>query len=176
MSPAAAAVAVEQKKDKTEVLTPGQVIAKHQKQAPVNVVGIANDLGLRVWAMHSLPSSISGKLFLDPLNGGSSGFSIAVNASEAYVRQRFTVAHEIAHFILHKDKIENGELIDDTLYRSGLSSKEETEANRLAANILMPYPLITSLMHSGIRDPQGLANTLQVSLPAIKIRLGIPPA
>lgn len=152
------------------------MIAKHQKTAPVNVVAIANDLGLKVWAMHSLPSNISGKLFRDPLNGGTSGFSIAVNASEVFVRQRFTVAHEIAHFILHRDKIENGELIDDTLYRSGLSSREETEANRLAADILMPYPLITSLVRSGVRDPQSLASTLQVSLPAIKIRLGVPLA
>ncbi len=172
MSPAV----MEQQSEKAEALTPGQVIAKHQKQAPVNVVAIASDLGLKVWAMRSLPSNISGKLFRDPLNGGTSGFSIGVNATEVFVRQRFTVAHEIAHFILHKDKIENGELIDDTLYRSGLSSKEETEANKLAADILMPYPLISSLVHSGIRDPQSLARTLQVSLPAMNIRLGIPPA
>ena len=158
----------------TEVLTPGQIIAKYQVQAPVDVVAIANDLGLNVWAMDSLPPSISGKIFRDKLNGGSSGFSIGVNADHSFVRQRFTVAHEIAHFVLHREKLESSDLIDDAMYRGGLSSKEETEANRLAADILMPFPLILSLRRAGINDPQSLANKLQVSLAAMKIRLGLP--
>jgi Zn-dependent peptidase ImmA (M78 family) len=124
--------------------------------------------------MHSLPSNVSGKIFRDPLNGGASGFSIAVNASENPLRKRFTVAHEISHFILHREQLENGDLIDDTMYRSGLSSAEETAANRLAADILMPYALIQSLIQSGIRDVVSMANALQVSQPAMKIRLNIP--
>jgi hypothetical protein len=158
----------------SEVLTPGQIIAKHQVQAPVDVVAIANDLGINVWTMDSLPSSISGKIFRDKLNGGTSGFSIGVNASHSFVRQRFTVAHEIAHFLLHRAKLESGDLVDDALYRGGLTSKEETEANRLAADILMPFSLIRSFVQAGIKDPQSLANKFQVSLPAMKIRLGLP--
>jgi hypothetical protein len=160
--------------NQNDVLTPGQIIAKHQAQAPVDVVAIASDLGINVWAMDSLPPSVSGKIFRDPLNGGSTGFSIAVNASHSFVRQRFTVAHEIAHFLLHRSKLENGDLVDDAMYRSGLSNKEETAANRMAADILMPFPLIRSLISAGIRDPQSLAAKLQVSLPAMKIRLGLP--
>jgi hypothetical protein len=159
-------------KPKNETLTPGQVIAKYQIQAPVDVVAIATELGLNVWAM-ALPANISGKIFRDPLNGGQSGFSVAVNSQDAFVRQRFTVAHEIAHFVLHRERLESGDLIDDAMYRSGLSSKEETAANRLAADILMPMPLIQTLVSAGIREPQSLANKLQVSLAAIKIRLGI---
>src|SRR5262249_31951059 len=146
-----------------ETLTPGQIIEKYQAQAPVDVVAIANDLGLNVWAMDSLPPSISGKIFRDPLNGGSAGFSIGVNAQHSFVRQRFTVAHEIAHFILHRQKLEGGDLVDDAMYRSGLSTREETAANRFAADILMPLPLIRSLVQAGIRDPKSLAARLQVS-------------
>ncbi len=155
------------------VETPGQIIAKHQIQAPVDIVAIANDLGLNVWAM-DLPGSVSGKIFRDPINGGSSGFSIVVNSAHSTVRQRFTVAHEIAHFILHRQKLESGDLVDDAMYRSGLSNKDETAANRMAADILMPFALIRSLISAGIRDPQSLAAKLQVSLPAMKIRLGLP--
>jgi hypothetical protein len=156
------------------VETPGQVIAKYQTQAPVDVVAIALDLGINVWAM-DLPDSISGKIFKDPVNGGSrTGFSIAVNSLHSTVRQRFTVAHEIAHFILHRQKLESGDLVDDAMYRSGLSSKEETAANRMAADILMPFALIRSLISAGITDPQSLASKLQVSLAAMKIRLGLP--
>ena len=154
--------------------TPGQVIAKHQKKAPVDVIAIANELGLNVWEMQSLPPNVSGKIFRDPLNGGSSGFSIAVNASDNPLRKRFTVAHEIAHFILHRSHLDSGDLVDDAMYRSGLSSAEETQANQLAAQILMPFPLIQELINAGIKDVVALAQAFQVSQPAMKIRLGIP--
>jgi len=155
-------------------LTPGQIIAKHQKTAPVDVIGIATELGLNAWEMQSLPPNVSGKIFRDSLNGGPSGFSIAVNASDNPLRKRFTVSHEIAHFILHRSQLENGDLVDDAMYRSGLSSAEEAQANRLAAQILMPFPLIQRMVDAGVNDVATLAKMFQVSQPAMKIRLGIP--
>jgi Zn-dependent peptidase ImmA (M78 family) len=155
-------------------LTPGQIIAKFQTEAPVNVVSLAEELGLKVWESRTLAPNISGKIFKDPINGGSSGFSIVVNATENFARKRFTIAHEIAHFLLHRRQLDKGELIDDTMYRSGLSTREEADANKLAAQILMPQSLIQSLISSGVRDVEGLAKRLQVSIPAMKIRLGIP--
>src|SRR5664279_2674779 len=89
-----------------ETPTPGQIIAKYQTTAPVDVVAIASHLGLNVWETKSLPESISGKIFKDPMNGGSSGFSILVNASHSLPRKRFTIAHEIGHFILHRNRLE----------------------------------------------------------------------
>lgn len=157
-------------------LTPGQIIAKHQTAAPVDVVAIANELGVRVWEMPSLPPTISGKIFRDPTHGGTSGFSIAVNANEEHAtRKRFTIAHEIAHFILHKDYLDkqNG-VTDDAMYRSGLSTKQEAEANSLAAQILMPMSLIQQLTNSGINNVETLAQRFEVSVTAMKIRLGIP--
>jgi len=154
-------------------LTPGQVIAKYQKSAPVNVVAIAKELGINVWAKH-MPVNISGKIFRDSLNGGTSGFSIAVNDTEHPLRHRFTIAHEIAHFILHRAQLEAGDLIDDTMYRSGLSTSEEVAANNFAAQILMPMDLIQKLISEGVNDVPALAARFQVSQPAMKIRLGIP--
>jgi len=157
-----------------EALTPGQIIAKHQTSAPVDVVAIASDLGINVWETTSFPDSISGKIFRDPLNGGSSGFSIVVNATHSLSRKRFTIAHEIGHFVLHRKRLDSGELIDDAMYRSGVTAREETDANRFAADLLMPFSLIRSLMAAGINSPEQLAAKLQVSLPAIRIRLGLP--
>jgi hypothetical protein len=161
-------------KTNRQPLSPGQIIANRQKTAPVDVLGIATDLGLNVWEMGSLPPSVSGKIFRDPLNGGQSGFSIAVNASDNPFRKRFTIAHEIAHFVLHRSYLDNGDLIDDAMYRSGLSTAEEKQANRLAAQILMPFPLIQSFVAAGYKDVVSLAKVFQVSQPAMKIRLGIP--
>lgn len=150
--------------------TPGEIIARHQMTPPVNVTAIARALGLNVWEMHNLAEGISGKIFLDPLNGGKSGYSIGVKATESYRRKRFTVAHEIAHFILHRSKI-GDELADDAMYRSGLSTHEEAQANQLAADILMPRRLIKQLQEKGLSDVGVLANTLEVSEPAMRVRL-----
>jgi hypothetical protein len=157
-------------------LTYGQIVAKYVKKAPVDIVGLAKELGINVWESRTLPSNVSGKIFKDPTNGGAKGFSIVVNALESRSRRRFTVAHEVAHFILHQDKLEQGGLTDDTLYRSSLSNEEEREANKLAAQILMPMNLIKDLKASGIKDVVKLSEALQVSVPAIKARLGIPSA
>ena len=156
------------------LVTPGQIVSKYIKTAPVNIVGLAKELGVNVWESRTLPANISGKIFKDPLNGGSSGFSILVNASESHSRKRFTVAHELAHFLLHRRRLEMGELADDTMYRSGLTTQQEAEANKLAAQLLMPRDLIKELKRSGVRDVESLANRLQVSVPAMKVRLGIP--
>jgi|ERR1700687_2550008 len=156
-------------------LTPMQVLAKYHSHAPVDVLGLAKELGLTVWGTQSLPSTVSGKIFRDSVNGGSSGFSIMVNSNEAPVRQRFTIAHEIAHFLLHRHLLESkGALVDDTMYRSGLSTAEEAAANKMAAHILMPFSLINSLSNSGFNSVESLAKQLQVSKTAMKIRLGIP--
>ena len=49
-----------------------------------------------------------------------SGYAIFVNKGDRYkTRQRFTIAHKIAHFILHREAIGDG-IVDDALYRSGL--------------------------------------------------------
>jgi Zn-dependent peptidase ImmA (M78 family) len=152
----------------------GEIVHKYVKKAPVDIVGLAKELGVKVWESGKLPDNISGKLFKDRQNGGRSGFSIIVNAKESLYRKRFTVAHELAHFILHKNKLDEGEVTDDTLYRSDLSSEDEREANGLAAQILMPVELIKELKRSGFKDVESLAKVLQVSVPAIKARLGIP--
>jgi len=154
--------------DKT--LTAGQIIEAFQQDAPVDVIGIAEALGIHVW--EEKLGSVSGKLFVDKLNGGKSGFSIVVNKTESLLRKRFTVAHELAHFILHRDDLENG-IVEDALFRSGLSSKQETEANKLAADILMPFPLVQKLMGEGLRTIEELSEALQVSKAAISIRLGV---
>jgi len=154
-------------------MTPGEIIAKYQRDAPVAVVSIAKDLGVNVWEMHDLPEGFSGKLWRDPVNGGASGFSIGVRASEAVTRKRFTVAHEIAHFILHRNRLDGG-LVEDIMYRGGLSNREETQANQMAADILMPFPLINRLVDEGESSIEKLAARLQVSLQALKIRLGVP--
>jgi Zn-dependent peptidase ImmA (M78 family) len=148
---------------------PMAIVAKHQKEPPILVGPIATELGLRVYRM-SLGPTIAGQLVRDRIKGGQSGFAVYLNSDDAQTRQKFTLAHEIAHFILHRDLIESG-LIDDTLYRSELGSVYETQANQLAADILMPIRLVKKYREIIGDDPKALAKKFDVSEQAMKIRL-----
>lgn len=147
-----------------------EIIARHQEEAPVKVGQIAQDLGVLV-VISDLPLAVSGMLVRNKEKEQS--WTIRVNRHEHRHRQRFTIAHEISHFVLHKDAI-GDELVDDTFYRSGLSERREYEANALAAEILMPWPLIRRLMAAGSNTADELASDLQVSPAAMSIRLGLP--
>jgi Zn-dependent peptidase ImmA (M78 family) len=146
------------------------IIRRFQVTAPVDVTAMAQALGLRVWEDASLPDGIAGKLFHDQLNGGAEGFSIVVRASDPYVRRRFTVAHEIAHFVLHRNAIGSG-LTDDAFYRSGLPTTMEAEANQFAADILMPRDLLARYINQYGAEARVLASIFKVSEAAMKIRL-----
>jgi len=122
-----------------------EIIKKYSNITPVPVVNLANDLGLKVYLSDDFSPQQSGSLVKE-----KNDFVIYVNKNNSPVRRRFTVAHEIAHYILHKDQfVENSEHIDplkqiielkreDGKPRTVKEQKIETEANSLAAKILMP--------------------------------------
>ena len=146
------------------------IIEANQQTAPVKVIKIAHQFGLRVF-VENLRPAISGKLYQD--TESQAGWSISVNKTHVKTRRRFTIAHEIGHYVLHRD-LARGMIEDDTFYRSSLSNKEETEANKFAADVLMPYALIDSLTAQGVDTPERLAEALHVSCVAMNIRLGLP--
>lgn len=150
--------------------SPIAVIARHQGRVPVRLDAIANQLGLAVQRV-PMGAGISGSIRHDPDCGSPSGFVIEIDSEEPSIRQRFTLAHEIAHYILHRDVIRNGiKVIDSAMYRSRLSSDYESQANRLAADILMPRNRVLEAWGAD-KDAASLAQTFEVSKGAIEIRL-----
>lgn len=147
-------------------------IFSYQKAAPVETIEIANALGLNVYYV-DWQDDMSGMIKADDALGGSSGYAIFVNQNHHPNRRRFTIAHEIAHFVRHKELIGNG-IFDDALYRSGLPSKIEVEANKMAADILMPWHLIRREQANGLSSVEDLARKFKVSKSAMSIRLGVP--
>ncbi|WNJ34945.1 ImmA/IrrE family metallo-endopeptidase [Enterobacter hormaechei] len=149
------------------------LIKNHQKELPIAIGAIAKDFGINV-KVSTLAAGISGEI-----KDENGAIVIRVNRHDTKERQRFTLAHEIAHFLLHRDRIGDG-ITDDILYRSKLSDFMEVQANRLAADILMPGHLlerkILELTQTAeLRDEQKierLAEVAGVSTTAIKIRLG----
>lgn len=146
------------------------IIREHQKKHPVKLSSLAKELDIVV-KITDLSDDISGQLYLDK---DTKKWKILVNRRHSKQRQRFTLAHEIAHWLLHRDELTSGKLQDDSFYRSTLSDQREREANQLAADILMPWKTIQQLTKQGYTTPEELAAALDVSLPAISARLGLP--
>mgnify|MGYP001304289610 CR=1 FL=1 len=149
------------------------IIKKHQNSFPVEMIPLAHDFGLKVYNVSGWPDDLSGMIKLNKKDANNPRYEIYVNKNHAATRRRFTIAHEISHFLLHKDLIGDG-IVDDGLYRSKLPGSIETEANRLAADLLMPWGLINQAMSIGYNTVQELANALNVSPSAMSIRLGVP--
>jgi len=143
--------------------------------APVDVEMIATRLGIRV-IREPLEAGMSGVLVVR-----DSQAAIGVNRNHHPRRQRFTIAHEIAHYLLH---IEESDLfVDDmlTFYRDDQLSagefRKEREANALAAALLMPQGLIEGQIRQrqiDLYDDSAiaqLARHFDVSEQALTIRL-----
>jgi Zn-dependent peptidase ImmA (M78 family) len=157
--------------------TVSEIIAKYQKAAPVKVVSVANELGLKVYHLDSMPDEISGMIRREDKFGGNSGYAIFVNGKHANVRRRFTIAHEIGHYVLHRDLIGDGIVEDALLRANGLTNAIERQANTFAADLLMPWSLIMEAGDKGIVMIDKLAKLFEVSKDAMSYRLlGVPYA
>lgn len=146
------------------------LIEMFQDAPPVRLPELAHALGVSVKAS-TLAPGISGEI--RPLNGN---FVIRVNRHDPIKRQRFTVAHELAHFLLHREEIGAG-IKDDVLYRSSLSDRREQQANRLAADILMPEALLADAQEAAEEKGVGdlalyLSDLFGVSESAMRIKVG----
>lgn len=147
-------------------LLPIEIVGQYMRSAPVDVEKLADALGMTV-RRELLPNDISGKIQCEAKGGPC---TITVNATHPDTRQRFTLAHEIAHYILHRDAIGDG-IVDNGMYRSGKSEKIERQANQYAAEILMPWNLVIKKYRSGKMTAADLAREFEVSPAVAEIRL-----
>ena len=151
------------------------VIRKHWTTAPVPIFKILEELKLGP-EYRALPQNISGAIE----RSSNVGFKVVINQSQSRTRQRFTAAHELGHYVYHRDLLGQG--TGDTLaYRAegtafpnpNIRVANERQANTFAANVLMPSHLIDALKDAGVTSPAAMADALGVSEEAMKIRLGI---
>lgn len=124
-----------------------EIIEPFTNSFPVKVGSIANALGLNVYLTNDLPPNTSGSI----VHEKDGNYSIYVKEGQSPQRQRFTIAHEIGHFVEHGDELNPGQEIISPLTKKPpvLHRKEkeaisvddkskEKEADDFAANLLMP--------------------------------------
>lgn len=145
------------------------------EEAPISLETITNGLDLNV-VEKELDISVSGALIAEKK-------TILVNSLHHEHRKRFTIAHEIGHWLLHAPEQSNNLFIDESLtfYRNDNSSTgvyaDEIDANSFAAELLMPENYLKDYLRDNRVDifdtfsSQNLAAKFNVSEQAVAVRL-----
>jgi Zn-dependent peptidase ImmA (M78 family) len=142
---------------------------------PVDVEGIIRSFGI---AVRSQPMEDNMSSMLVLKDGRA---VIGLNQSHPPTRRRFSLAHELGHFLLH-GKAPRVFLDEATIFfRDELAAEgsdlEEIEANTFAAELLMPEKVLRQMIQRNPLDAfderavQRLAARFEVSVQALTIRL-----
>lgn len=159
-SPAAAA---------TETLI--KTIANEQNQIslPVRVTDVAKKLGIEV-QQFQLRSNLDAMLVKEASNGD---FKVVSNMSQNNHRKRFSLAHEIGHYVKNYQDWPSEKKAAIAEMRNSRSADgfdpEEIWANQFAAALLMPASIVRKYWAQGKTDEQ-MAKIFDVSNQAMNLR------
>lgn len=138
----------------------------------LDIDSVARELGVRIFEVKFTEPDISGAIRKD-----GEDWEIYVNKDHHINRKRFTAAHELGHYISYqvgsfsKDYLDQNGILTDTMYRkNGESNEKEVEANIIAAEILMPQPIIESFIKDNYSVDE-IAKRLGVSMEAVSYRI-----
>jgi len=136
----------------------------------------------------ALPFDVCGMLVALPPLKGEPRWAIVVNANDPPVRQRFTIAHELGHLLIHKYSTAHADGRYQVRFRNEKSAtgsvREEIEANQFAAELLMPEKEVRRLAirlqldvldqskdKEAVKKLTSAASKFQVSVQALSFRI-----
>jgi Zn-dependent peptidase ImmA (M78 family) len=150
-------------------LSPAKILAEFCITEPeeIDVEAIAQYFGATVIPepLHGSAARIIGK--------GDRAF-ITVNSRSPRARQRFSIAHELGHWMIDRGKLSGFVCTEKNLVTGWSADNPERRANRFAADLLMPSNLFApaaknkEMTFATVRD---LCSTFETSLTATAIRL-----
>lgn len=140
---------------------------------PVPVYRIARGEGLQVFEQNFGASNPG----LDKVSGyiDIKNRRVIINSTDIPTRQVFTVAHELGHWILHREQV-LAEPAIAVVYRRPLAAREsqkrEQEANAFAGTLLVPPRLLRDVIDQfyGITR-QEMSRIFGVSVSMLEVRL-----
>ncbi len=129
---------------------------------PVSLRDVVSALNLEL--VHKTREPFACEAALEPLGDGH---AIVLRGGSDERRRRFTIAHEIGHFVLHPQRLspERGGAVNAAL------REQEREADQFAAELLMPEPLVREAVVQQGGDVERLAGRFDVSRQAMQTRL-----
>lgn len=150
-------------------------ITKWLQEKSLNEIAEQESIEVVFWDLSEIGDISWAILFIDKK------FKIYINSTHSTKRQRFTFAHELGHYFLHRNILEEKSLLVDEnksyLFRKNLYeniSKEmqeiEEEANEFAWNLLMPEDKFKELFKQTEWNTLVLSEAFDVSIPAVEYR------
>lgn len=132
----------------------------------INLEAIARTLGAKVNERPLIGSEAR-------IIGNNDKAIITINSNSTLKRKRFSLGHEIGHWQLHRG-MDFACLHEDIGNPSDKTKQKEREADRFAANLLMPWflfrPIARSFSHADFKAVSELSCRFQTSLVATAIR------
>lgn len=151
------------------------------RRIPVEIISICKNLGFSVFVQTMPKADICGYILI---NGElketfQTDRVISVNRNESTKRRRFTVAHELAHYLFEFDPSKSIEFYNAfELDHNSQENEKEKLANRFAAELLMPQKEFTKQYREAIDNGlsffdsvQTLSDTFLVPPKAVSLRI-----
>jgi|GEM_PF-925093 len=168
------------REDKEKMLAP--VLRSFYYDGQLDLDALCKHLDLDVYNFDFKDTQASGAIVREP---GDETWKIYVRTTDNSRRKRFTVAHEVGHFLSYKNGgrsrayiDQHGSILDRAIMmRDGVAPMDdpqiwemEMEANELAGEMLMPEADIRSYIEDG-KSIEQLADHFAVSESAVTVRL-----
>lgn len=130
--------------------------------APLDVEALTELLGIDFLCV-PMADEVSGSL-----THQDERWVMKVNALHHPNRQRFTVAHELAHFARHRGY--KTDFTDQNFFRNGDSTPMESEANKFAGDLLMPEAEFRKAVSLFGGKLEAISQHFRVSTLAVRVR------
>ncbi len=145
-----------------------KLLEKHGiKQPPVDLQRLVEREGLEYDEVDYFPDDVDAMII--PIDGR---IVAAVNLNQAPNRRRFSLAHELGHHFLHRDRsvLEDRVTIDSGHELTCGKSKDvyETEADMFASELLIPLAFLKRAYKKGMSIPE-VAEIFSVSEQAASV-------
>lgn len=147
------------------------ILDRAKKTVPVDLYKLCDDLGIQLEVTNLSEHDECG--YIKYCNENC---KIVVDASSSKNRQRFTIAHELGHFFLHRDILEASSSkrlnrnTTGSAHNDYMNKVQETQANKFAAELLVPTDKLIEYSDKLNGDTTDLARIFEVSEQAMDIR------
>lgn len=114
------------------------------KDTPIEIIALCKNMGFKVYNQE-MPDIFCGYIAIDGELKDTFGTDriIVTNADESPKRRRFTVAHELGHYLFNFDPAKSISFYN-AFEQDGETSPDENTCNRFAAELLMPKDIFTN--------------------------------
>lgn len=147
-----------------ENLTANILLNNDLYKIPANILKIAEANDIAVYTA-DLEKKILGAIKYDK---NSKKYTILLNKKQDYVQQRFTLAHELGHFFMHKKILESEEVHVDIMYK--IEEQDEKDVDYFAGALLMNKMLLEKMYETN-QSIRELAEMFEVSVSVMTLRL-----